>query len=200
MNKKLQQKIERRNAKFNGASKDEQRKMIILDAISQIKASRFIPKRRNGYCIFDEHELESLFDSKKLDVQQNFLDRKLVTCEVCGIGSLMLSTILFTNNVKLRLDSYGVEQSLNYYDSDSPNKESKQLRKFFPRDELRLIEIAFEGRNPEYYNLDITGSKQYFKDSIAYQFGLIYKDNPTECLLAILNNMLKHGKFKPELT
>lgn len=116
--------IEKWNSEFKAMSKAEKRVAIAKDVIAQIKAKRYIPKT-GDYISFISTCGLSVNDS----IQKNF-DK--VECQVCGIGSMFMSNIKFTN--KFTLESI----------PHSGVKQAQILLKYFSKQDLILIECIFE--------------------------------------------------------
>lgn len=177
-----------------------QKMRIVRDAIAQINTKLFKPK--NGvYLDFDNSY------GYKDSLKTLFLNRQECTC--CAKGAIFSACVLNVNKV------YGKDDF-----SDNEFQKNK-LKKWFEEKELNLIECAFElcvvglentsatlvktrvteSRNlgnMEYCKTWLEDNKEYLLPETikAIKFGRKYK-NSTNRLLAILNNILKNGEFKP---
>lgn len=155
-----------------------QRKKIIKDAIAQIDKT-IIPKA--GDYVDIPHD----FRQKKTGLKEMFEEGK-VKCEACLKGSLLIGCVLNVNKVTT-YDEYGSEPFI-----------VKKLSTWFSPLELDMMETAFEQtviedntmvlRDEDYDNLPLANK--------CIAFGRKYKTDKKR-LLAILNNMLENGKFKP---
>lgn len=189
-----------------------QKMRIVKDAIAQINAKKFIAT--NGKYLLLEGDSFRLANEAIQGSLQKLLPK--TTCEVCAKGSLLASCVLETN--KLNNEDWRNEDYQNTF-------LEKKLSKWFSQEELAFIEAAFElgivGHTeldcflikPENYN-DYSGfedlgnfeeSTYWLQDNKEYllpetikaiKFGRKYK-NSTNRLLAILNNIIENGTFKP---
>lgn len=172
----------------------EKRVLIAKDVIIQISTNIYKPKTGayiNLIKTFDEDE--SLHDK---DVKSNF--EKIKSCEVCALGSLILSSTKYANKVNFT----------DIYNSTFiRNKNIKDLLiSLFSSEQLCLIEVAFEkkyqrdsdnfGRtiaNDNGYNFDIKLEEDINKAKF------IYKNihNHHDRMIAIMNNIIENkGTFK----
>jgi hypothetical protein len=138
------QEIARRNRKFKAASVAEKRVMIAQDVIAQVKAGRFkaasgswvTPIRRNGLIL----QTEKFRDNDS--VQKLFLEGDIPKCECCALGAMFMSCTLYNNKTTAKeLDEVGFE----FEDLVEYGGFTNGLSKFFSKDQLKLIESAFEG-------------------------------------------------------
>lgn len=188
MSKKVTYKPE---IKFSGLSKAQKRVALAQDVVDQVRAKRFVPER-GTWCEFDDSELSELPTTSGL--QQAFIEKKLEKCEVCALGALMMSTVLFKNKVTV---GDMQDSSVLHYDgwSEADEKAVNQLHSIFPEAQLRLIELAFElGGGYFYWN---EPESVLDEDTRAVKFGRRYKSENTR-IVGIMNNIIKNnGTFKP---
>jgi hypothetical protein len=165
--------------KFEELSIPLQKKRIVRDAIAQIQAGVIVPTEGEYFYLPDTHGEKDL---------QTILKRgETYTCEACAKGSLFASCVISTNEVSTR-DSLGSESF-----------QSNKLKKWFSYLELDMIETAFEkeiitdneGALRNEYGNENTLAKS------CVRFGKRFKSDKNR-LLAILNNILKNGTFKPD--
>lgn len=169
----------------------EKRVLIAKDVIIQINTNIYKPKTGayiNLIKTFDEDEY--LHDK---DVKSNF--EKIKSCEVCALGSLLLSSTKYANKVNFT-DIYSC--------TFIKNKNIKDLLiSLFSPEQLCLIEVAFEkkyqrnsdnfGRDISNYNFDIKLEEDINKAQFIYR----NIHNHHDRMIAIMNNIIKNkGTFK----
>lgn len=139
----------------------EQRKTLAQDVIDQVKAGWVIPQA-GYYCLLK-------VDTKGL--QANLQTKE--SCEVCAMGSLMVASIIKTNEYEGLWNDYDIED---------------RLSDIFSKGHLRMIEAAFEKD-------DILFLETIEIES-AVDFGYNYA-NKEERLIAIMENIIndENGKF-----
>lgn len=187
--KVIKETLKERNREFRKAKKAEKRVMIAQDVLAQIKARRYEPaignwvdfstgvNRGSGVC------LQEAFETKAID-----------TCKVCGVGSLIMSAINCGNSVTENEDDpefgYASNGTLRRLSYDSIGKVSSSLEKYFSKDQIRLIELAFE----------LGGGYFFTEEEIdvrAVKFGKKYTSAKGR-LKAIMENIIANqGKFTP---
>jgi hypothetical protein len=180
---------------FDNLTKAEQRIAIINDVLYQIDARRYNP-HTNVWVRFSYGEIRGI--NGDIQLRDAFKKELLVECDVCATGSLLMSLILFKNDVKMEDLTCGT--GLQYANRQSwqrnakidVTKVGKRLHKYFTPNQLRLIEIAFEG-GTGFFNYD----RSSLNDRKAVNFGENYR-HASERLIAIMENMLDNdGIFKP---
>lgn len=162
---------------FNQLTLRGQKMRIVRDAITQTNSNVIIPTRGVYLTLLDY--LEDDESLKKALKQEN------IACEACAQGGLFIACVLNTNRV------YGGDLYGNY------DFQTSKLLKWFKIEEINTIEAAFE-QHVVHDEKDILldyGCKTKLAQR-AVKFGLKYPDS-TKRFLAILNNILKHGTFKP---
>lgn len=168
---------------FKDLSLKGQKMRIVRDAIAQIKIGKIIPDQGTYFVLNDIPDYKDL--KKELTKTDN-------TCDACAKGALFAACVINVNKVKVDDGT-----NSNYF-------QVRKLKKWFSEGELDLIETAFEGAviydsNNELYTgeEDCWGNPAYTElGQRAIEFGENY-DNTEDRLLAILENILKHGTFKP---
>ena len=189
----ITREIKRRNRVFTAADDAGKRVLIAKDVLEQVRLGRFIPETSKYAMIRGFKGL----GGQTQDIQQCVLTPG-ITCECCGVGSLMLSTILFRDQVKADVgwnDSIYLDPG---YETTGDNNITFEL---FGKAQLDLIEIAFE----RWYEGDaedsISSPSSYthtpeLADS-ARTFGERYDDDKDR-LVAIMKNIIANdGTFKP---
>lgn len=127
---------------------------IVKDAISQIKIGKILPSMGDYFSVLEEW--------KTNDLQKELLgDNK---CEACAKGSLFAACVINVDKVKI---------------SDPLNSNSfqvRKLKKWFPKNELDLIEAAFELEDIWYGKNDADLKK-------AIRFGKRFKSSKIDFLV-----------------
>ena len=170
--------------KFETYSLQTQKKKIVEDAILQIQLKKYKPKEGVYFrleSISKQHELLSnpVIKLAKTDSLQESILSQDTQCTVCAKGGLFASCVAKTNQV------YG-------YKSSEPFMK-KKLSTWFKALELDMIEASFEGCRM----VDSTKQIGYGSNlDKCLKFYAKYKTDKGR-MLAILNNILKNGEFKP---
>lgn len=228
--KKLAAEIARRSKLFKAASKEEKRVLIAKDVIAQIRANRYLVRtgtwaelyNKTGTNLFNRflqtesrvsYPLDAPSDKrpeKDAQVQSLFLDGTVATCECCALGGIMMSCTLYNNNQTLH----------DFCDNDShvgdvvndKEKFANGLHRIFSRQQLALIECAFEGGKGGFSAV----LDDYFDDEEDFftvdpllanlpretlTRAVSYADKypvPENRMIAIMRNIIKNnGTFKP---
>lgn len=188
-NESIEAYITRRNNVFKAANAAEKRVMIAQDVIDQLKAKNI--SACSGTFIdfrFDE-------DAYKKSLQKEVLNKN-ISCEVCGVGGIFLSTILFTNKVNINENTNGRLDSLGEDILENKETNFTQALKYFSKDQIILIENAFEIGDGYFTYYCSDASKEKFIDK-AIDFGAKYETDKDR-LIAIMKNIIKNnGKFIP---
>lgn len=174
--------------KFEQLTLKGQKMRIVRDAIKQIKSRVVIP---NGGSYLSNLCSGHRFNSSKGSLQA-FLQKPGNSCQACAKGALFASCVLNVNKVNID-GRIGTERF-----------QKKKLRDWFTPEELDTIEAAFENRVvADSAKVLTAGIRDCWGDRPrtalalkAISFGNRYRSNKN-CLLAILNNILKNGSFKP---
>ena len=184
----------------------EARIAIARDVLAQMRKDVFLPTTGN-YCelVLDKKydwrselvRFEELQAKKDL---QDVLQENLSQCSVCAKGALFVSAILKYDNYPLRNDL--LDASRTYFNNH--DRVMKPLLRYFSRQQLDLIECAFErGRGGVIifrgFNSNIrfrpNKDKELYYDAAA--FGERYNDVDSR-LRAIMNNIIRNeGEFIP---
>lgn len=179
MNKRLQERIEKRNKAFNNASAEEKRVLIAKDVLKQVGKGRIVPTSGSWVYIPDT------FVAEDASFQEEFLKESksdIKTCECCALGSMVVSCTLFKNDASID----------DVEDGASPGGKvfNKNLKPFFSKYQLKLIEIAFETGYGYYTPMTDT-------EFAAERFGHKFKEDDKR-LIAIMKNIIKNkGTFIP---
>lgn len=171
---------------FNKLGKAEQRVLIAQDVLANIKSKVYIPKE--GVYFDDSLLIREL--GSNADIQQNF--DKIKECEVCAMGSCLLSTIKFKDSI--------TTTDLKDMPLHRTSKESDLIVEVFSENQLALIETAFERRysTEGHWSSVIGGVLTTIKEvNKAIKFGMKYA-NDTNKLIGIMKNIIKNnGTFIP---
>lgn len=192
-----QQQIKRWNTSFNKLSEEDKRVAIAKDVIKQIKAGKYYASTGTyvnlDVKLSDDTSLQKHFDE--------------ITCDVCALGGLFMSNVKFNN--QCTYNELGCGKFLD-------------LLKYFSKEQLFLIEIAFEGWEisdmldfetevngyidimqgiyaGRYTLEEITDTSDSTKSKMkaAMLFGENYHDE-SDRLIAIMQNIVKNkGEFIP---
>ncbi len=182
--------------KFENMSKQNQKMRIVEDAIAQIQLGKIIPTNSEYFRLLTTKRNQydkSRYEYKNKQSIQEILALPKVTCEACAKGALFAACVIDTNEVNGK-DLKGGEDFMK-----------DKLSKWFSPLELDMIETAFERT----VIVDTTNSLQD-RDTIETKLGMkcikfgikhggdLYEDiDSSKLMLAILNNILIHGEFKP---
>lgn len=135
----MKRAILRRNKLFAAASPAEKRVLIAKDVIAQLKTDRLIAQR--GIWT-DMTARDSDIDGAD-SFQSTFLKNKNVACSCCAVGSLFIGCTLFANKIK----NADIEDNFDLGDMlFEGHNFANGFNKLFSREQLGLIEIAFEGQ------------------------------------------------------
>lgn len=197
---------------FHRLSKSKKKTLVIQDVLAQITAKKYIANVGNylkpvfSKNINGEEQINQAFD-------------KIHSCQVCGLGSMLLSCTHLGN--KLTFSDIKIFEK--YYADSEVSLESEAVKNLFlsifsPK-ELLLIETAFEGysffenssikdmkKEKEEFDYN-EGCSRYAKDELeeeltfeetfaCQKFFKRFKNDENR-LKAICNNILKNGTFKP---
>jgi hypothetical protein len=205
--RKVVAEIRRRNKVFTAASPAQKRVLIAKDVIKQIKAKRFIAARGSWLRLYDKYDnnIAGMFGQilePDTQIQAMFLSGAAPTCECCALGGIMMACTLYNNN-----------QTVEDLTSDSNigrnirrgTAFSNGLHRFFSRQQLALIECAFEaGRGEFFVNLDSTFSRSSLLQNVAFNtlnLALDYEKaypKADKRMIAIMQNIVKNnGTFRP---
>lgn len=158
-------------------TKAEARVEIAKDVLKHLRAMKVT---RGTYCCSDEAELEGL----EGDAQQHVgVIQK--SCQVCALGSMMVSHIR-------KFDNFGMD---NFWMGRLDRQDiADALGKYFSQTQLDLIEAAFETA-PGKLNRETYEAGAKLK---AHLFGNRFKTD-RQRLKGIMENIVKNsGKFCPE--
>ncbi len=116
-------------------SKAEKRVVIVKDALKQLEEGKYTAQRGSYFFTdLDMYDFARDYGVKIDDSAQPFMDEIQEGCEVCVMGSLLLSHIRLNNKVSIK--------QLHNVSSDGIIHD---LRNSFTKTQLKLMEAAFEG-------------------------------------------------------
>jgi hypothetical protein len=176
--KQIEREIERRNSVFKKASNAQKRVLIAKDVLKQITDRRIKPTR--GFYVSINDDWRFYAES----FRERFISKDIRSCDCCGVGALMVSCTLFNNRQKVGDPELGCDLGMAIRDNDNiPNG----LNRFFSRDQLSMVEQAFECGCGEFGD----------KCVAAVEFGRRYKSAISR-LRAIMKNIIHNkGTFVP---
>ena len=135
-------------------SKSQKAVEIAKDVVSRLRCKKLKIKQGNGYILPIKDQVVTLNMDISLQPQVELLESK---CEVCALGSMLLSYVRLFNNVESvdRVDEYDFDFIF------------EKLSDVFPKNTLVIIEGVFEGTliNEELLFNDYYSSKNKLKIS-----------------------------------
>jgi hypothetical protein len=206
--RKVAAEIRRRNKVFTAASPAQKRVLIAKDVIKQIKAKRFIAAEGSWLHLVDKYgnniagPLVGEAD-RSTQIQAMFLSGDAPTCECCALGGIMMACTLYNNNQTVGDLAADLNIGRNVRCGTAF---SNGLHRFFSRQQLALIECAFEsGRGEFYVNFDSTTysrssllqhvSRNTLNRALDYETAYPKTDKR---MIAIMQNIVKNnGTFRP---
>ena len=201
----LRQMLKKENEAFNKLSAPKKRVAIAKDVIKQLGIKNF--EACTGTYVYpratDIGKLQEL-DTNTNKQQANLLiSQGIVSCDVCAKGAIFMSHVMKTNNCSVKKIAY----------SNHNREVTARVSEFFDKDQLNLIEAAFEEES-EMYSEDAIDDLDTGDDlwdvpdpkgvekveklaTKAEKFGNKYK-TPHNRLIGIMKNIIKNkGTFKP---
>lgn len=199
--------IKRRNLAFTKATPAQKRVLLAKDVIAQIRAKLFKVTTGDWVKIPMVDSYQKGTDSD-VSLQQALLNRTIPTCEVCALGGLMTSCVLYENQV-----------TLGDYRTRALELDGNEvgLDELFTKEQKRLIELAFEGNGGWFANVAYDDAHDRYPDEYPRNRRSAKLDatlfSPLECqaiswkhripgktkrLVAIMRNIVRNaGDFKP---
>lgn len=183
--------IQKWNDYFKSLSKKGKRVAIAKDVLKQLEKDKYIA-RKGVYTSYLTDLSTSQEEFGQLNVRENF--DKINKCEVCALGSMVLSCTKFVNKL-----------SFNDINSETARMWNL-LRKYFSDKDLVLMEYSFEGfKEPKNNSRDalngVANKFNVFLSSEEYKKCKTFFDkyeSIDERLKGIMKNIIKNeGKFKP---
>lgn len=178
--------IQANNLAFKKATKPQKRVMIAQDVLAQIKAKKF--RAKEGTWVSPSRNLGYGTEG----VREAFAAGEMGHCNVCALGGLFMSC---TNlNGGTTFNDFDSEADEIGYLIEMKNTLSNGLDKFFSYDQLRLIEIYFEGGEGA-FQLD------ELPEDIDADSVISFWENygATDRLKMIMENIVQNkGTFKPK--
>ena len=205
------------NAKFMKMNKNRRKVVLAKDVLAQLKAKKYIADRGRWVKIFEDKGdgTTKIIDARNFNEQFNSfgIQEKIVSCQVCGLGSLLCSLVKINNHATVG-DIVSVD-SLKLF---------KRLGIVFSDEEMMAIEIAFERGNGQFYVDEMfykltkeIGHIYIYKNDNKRKFYKKHKynkelhdyllaakefstsdNNPEDRLTKIMNNIIENkGLFKP---
>lgn len=172
---KINKKTQKVNEAFESASPEQKRVMLAKDALSQLGKTTEASAQR--FITF--HGIHTRV--KKGDELQKVLP-KIDLCGVCALGSLFVSQVRMANNCKLSAGE--ITCGMVFME-----KRVKQMEKYFSKEQLHLIEYAFEGGAGLYRTSEYSDNAMEFYNK---------HTSDKKRMVAILKNIIRNkGTFIP---
>ncbi len=146
--KKFNKKIEKANAAFKAMTAAEKRVAIAKDVLKHIKSAVVLPMTgayvQSG---LEEKDFKKFVGLRTKDVQLQDIYAATKTCDVCALGAMFFCTVKVANNLTLDKIQY-TPSHIDIGDEEigSPGQSDiyRYMERYFNRDQLALIESAFE--------------------------------------------------------
>lgn len=186
--RKDNKRISDRNYRFNKMTSEQKRVTIAKDVIALLNAEKLVASC-GTYLEFSDAKLKDKYwgdgyeDPKDgtADVKIHSLIESSPSCEVCGIGACFVAAVR-------RADKCTVG------DMSNPNDDSfmrDYLKQWFSRDQIQLVEAAFETDSVFCYTQD----EDLVERAVAFGFKFT---NDSDRLKAIMENIIENeGIFTP---
>lgn len=185
-------KIKELKVKFNRLTNSKKRVAIAKDVIDQLDAKKYFAITGRYFSIENEN-----YDVLTYDSPLQPLIKKVKECQVCAMGAIFASKVNLYN--ECTLNDIGMYRSNKSLDVVNINhlKLIKNVEEIFSERQLRMIEIAFEGRdfdrNHTVSNKDILKSLSFYKEQV-----IKHNFNPYLIMRAIMSNIITNkGEFRP---
>lgn len=164
----LQQKlIEKNNKIFNALTPAQKRVTIAQDVLAQLDSKAIIATVGNWFNMTGEFNYDNTADTNNLSIKdkdiQDFISNK--ECEACGIGSLFVAAIKRCDNFKVnKLQSFTETINGGVFAEVQMEDIFKYLQRWFEKDQLKLIEQAFELGDGWFHDNKNKEAMAYFSD------------------------------------
>jgi hypothetical protein len=198
MKKTLQQlnaEIAKRNALFAKMPKARKRVAIARDVLAQLGTK--IVAITGQYLASDLRQLNAADQLQKHLV-------KIKTCKACALGAMFVCGVQIANDLTVRdsgLDSTGRLRGIDRTRSTA----NVYLRRFFSREQLALIESAYEVTDMTDEDNDVTLDEDSLSDALEFTSDIKgtgkYTPNGDALRLRLImeNIVANKGTFKPEI-
>lgn len=199
----METKTKRPTTRFGRLSKEKKRIAIFKDVITQVKLKKFRPTLGavTGQALdtalrielskeFPNMTLHQLNDVDVQDALSKIVKNKVVDCEVCARGSMLITLIMKDNHM-----NFGQYRSAGSspFTSSGKNTCDTRLSEIFDVAQIELIEYAFELNGV--WNSPLHNT--LYSVERAKKFGRKYK-TPFSRLIGICTNAINNnGIFKP---
>lgn len=172
--------------------KEEKRIEILKDVLKHLKAERI--KAKCGVIVSYEGRLPCNLEHEK-NVQKvlKSMSKSKKVCKTCLRGSILFSSIWKNNKFYKEFDRniWGDNSCLDAKTAEQDNPENQYLEKIFDKQQLAMMETAFEGE----FNDSILDQDTHEK---CVDFYFSSSKNPSERLKSIVKNaILNKGTFVP---
>lgn len=179
--------MDKKQVNFEDISPAGKRVMIALDVIIKLKTNQFVAKAQTWLASINDHEFISNKDVKESRQLKSILNDLTKpddpNCQACALGGCFVAAVDLFNDITADdvadgpVDGLWIERMSDY------------LGKFFEKDQLRLIEMAFEFGHGGFRPLndeDRCASSMYWNAK-----------DPETRMIAIMGNIIENkGEFK----
>lgn len=185
--------------KIKNLTKKQARVAIANDVLKLLNSRHLKVASSNGYLVVkDNTDIKDIVGDNMLCDAQPSINKLVKNCEVCALGSAMVSYVRLFDNITLR--ELGIHNS--FWDKDEIIIEtdkidiSEKLGDIFSLEQLDMIEAAFE-RDSTFADYEDKGDSFHNKINKSLLFGEKYKSD-RQRLIAIMQNIVDNdGTFKP---
>ena len=170
--------------------KEQKRVEILKDVLKHIKAQRIVAQCQ---VIIKYNDIVPKEEENVQKILKN-MSKKKERCLVCARGALLFSSIWKNNEFykKFEIDGWSGDSMLGKGTAEDKTEENGYLEKFFDKNQLAMMETAFEGK----FNNSILNSKDW--ESCNDFNRKNYHLDDTERLEAIIKNAISNrGTFIP---
>lgn len=162
---------------FKNLSASEKRVRLAQDVVEHIISKKLIAQSELYISFGDEAKhIEVIYYNQNTELK-SYLLKENTNCEVCAIGALYLSEVMYTNDVSM--------PSVKYPEGDVLHR---RLQNYFEPEQLELIEATFE-------------MDEYFSDSMlaanAISFGARFESHEYRMISIMENIIANNGEFIP---
>lgn len=187
LSKSERDRIRRENKKFMALKPAEKRVQIARDVIAQLDAKRLVAKRFSW--LRPDFRIDEL--AAGTDLQPVFAASK--RCVGCAIGGLFMCAVERANDLKAEDMGLSSLEDNSFEGQDA----MRYLRRFFTKDQINMIETAFESGGGGTFVEDGAkwlACKNYFGQNCEIA------DPETRMRLIMQNIIVNKGTFDPAMT
>jgi len=187
---KVNKKIAEDNAKFKAMNAEEKRVAIARDVLAQLKAEKLIA--RAGTFLTGQNGDNIVPPETDKDEELQTILQNTEVCEGCAIGGMFMCAVKKANKLKVgSLESFDFSRATHASRHGLPeiteDDAFNYLSKFFSRNQLDMIETAFE-----------FGDGARSSDDASADFVRDIEDDSERMRLIMENIVVNKGKFVPK--